>query len=94
MLDDGELDLAAIDTRGGIAGWTQLFGEVALQGLGLRTDLPGKIGRIDHSRAREVRVWAERAEPIQVDGDNIGQALELCARVEPGALRVRTAQAA
>jgi diacylglycerol kinase (ATP) len=91
VLDDGELDLAAIDTRGGIAGWTQLFGEVALQGIGVRTELPGKIGRIDHSRARHVRVWADRAEQIQVDGDNIGEALELSARVEPGALRVRTA---
>jgi diacylglycerol kinase (ATP) len=94
VIDDGELDLAAIDTRGGIAGWTQLFGEVALQGIGVRTELPGKIGRIDHSRAREVRVWADRAEQIQVDGDNIGEALELSARVEPAALRVRTAQPA
>jgi diacylglycerol kinase family enzyme len=94
VLDDGELDLAAIDTRGGIAGWTQLFGEVALQGLGMSNDLPGKIGRIDHSRARRVRVWADRAEQIQVDGDNIGQALEISARVEHAALRIRTAQPA
>ena len=94
VIDDGVLDLAAIDTRGGIAGWTQLVGEVALQGIGVRTDLPGKIGRIDHSRAKTVRVVAEQRAEIQVDGDNIGEALEISARVDPGALRIRTAQAA
>ncbi|MGH3588115.1 MAG: diacylglycerol/lipid kinase family protein, partial [Pseudonocardia sp.] len=34
IIDDGELDVAAIDTRGGLAGWAQLFGEVVAQGLG------------------------------------------------------------
>ncbi|WP_146898430.1 diacylglycerol/lipid kinase family protein [Cellulomonas aerilata] len=91
VIDDGVLDLAAIDTRGGIAGWTQLVGEVALQGIGLRNDLPGKIGRIDHSRCRTVRVVADGVEQIQVDGDNIGQAFEVSARVDPGALQVRSA---
>ena len=28
VLDDGWLDVAAIDTRGGVAGWAQLLGEV------------------------------------------------------------------
>ena len=61
MLDDGWLDIAAIDTRGGIAGWAQLFGEVMLQGAGVRNDLPAKIGRIDHTRAQEVRRRGARA---------------------------------
>jgi len=91
QIDDGVLDLGAIDTRGGIAGWTQLAGEVALQGIGVRNELPGKMGKIEHSRARTVRVTADRAEQIQVDGDNIGEAFELSARVAPAALRVRTA---
>jgi diacylglycerol kinase family enzyme len=93
-LDDGILDLGAVDTRGGLAGWTQLFGEVALQGVGLQNELPGKIGKIEHLRARSLSVVADRAEPIQVDGDNIGSAQQLSARVDPGALRVRTAAAA
>jgi len=94
VIDDGVLDLGAIDTRGGIAGWTQLVGEVALQGVGMRNGLPGKIGTIEHSRARSVRVVADRAEQIQVDGDNIGEATVISARVEPGALRIRTARVA
>jgi diacylglycerol kinase (ATP) len=91
VIDDGVLDVAAIDTRGGIAGWTQLVGEVALQGIGLRNDLPGKIGRIDHSRCRSLRVVADRPEQLQVDGDHIGQASVVSVRVDPGALRVRSA---
>ena len=42
--------------RAGIAGWAPLFGEVGLQGVGVRNDRPAKIGRIDHTRAQEVRL--------------------------------------
>lgn len=88
-LDDGWLDIAAIDTRGGVAGWAQLFGEVVLQGVGVTPQLPAKIGRIDHARAREVHVTVAGGEYVQVDGDVIGQVTELSARVDPGALVVR-----
>ncbi|RYV51597.1 diacylglycerol/lipid kinase family protein [Pengzhenrongella frigida] len=89
VLDDGWLDIAAIDTRGGLAGWAQLLGEVVLQGVGMRNDLRGKIGRIDHVRARRIHVVADRAEAVQVDGDVLGRALEIIARVDAGALIVR-----
>jgi diacylglycerol kinase family enzyme len=89
LLDDGWLDVAAIDTRGGIAGWAQLFGEVVLQGAGVRNDLPAKIGRIDHTRAQEVRVVVESGEHVQVDGDIVGRVTELSARVDHAALVVR-----
>ncbi|WP_456844822.1 diacylglycerol/lipid kinase family protein [Cellulomonas sp. P5_C6] len=89
VLDDGWLDVAAIDTRGGIAGWAQLFGEVMLQGAGMRNDLPAKIGRIDHTRAQEVRVVVQGGEHVQVDGDIVGRVTELSARVDHAALVVR-----
>ncbi|MCA5894524.1 diacylglycerol kinase [Isoptericola sp. NEAU-Y5] len=91
IIDDGELDVAAIDTRGGLAGWAQLLGEVVAQGLGVRNDLPGKIGRIDHIRARHVVIRVPEGEQAQVDGDPLGRAVELVTWVEPGALVVRTA---
>lgn len=91
LLDDGWLDIAAIDTRGGIAGWAQLFGEVMLQGAGMRNDLPAKIGRIDHTRAQEVRVVVQGGEHVQVDGEIVGRVLELSARVDHAALVVRVA---
>ena len=90
VIDDGWLDVAALDTRGGVAGWAQLFGTVMLQGVGVRSnDLPGRIGRIDHARARSLRVMIERSEQVQVDGELIGAAREITARVDPGALVVR-----
>jgi diacylglycerol kinase (ATP) len=90
VIDDGVLDVAAVDTRGGVVGWAQLFGEVVMQGFGVRNDLPAKIGRIDHARARRVRVRVEGGEQAQVDGDVLGQAVEIECRVDPGALVVRT----
>ena len=91
LVDDGWLDVAAIDTRGGLAGWVQLLGEVVLQGYGVRTELPAKIGRIDHVRAREIHLLVPTGEHVQVDGDVIGKATELHIRVAPGALVVRVA---
>ncbi|WP_448630593.1 diacylglycerol/lipid kinase family protein [Cellulomonas soli] len=89
VVDDGWLDIAAIDTRAGVAGWAQLFGEVVLQGVGVRNELPAKIGRIDHTRARSVRVVVPAGEHVQVDGEVLGVVRELSAWVDPGALVVR-----
>jgi len=89
VLDDGWLDIGAIDTRVGLVGWGQLFGEVALQRFGVRSRLPNKAGKIDHARAKEMRVRARDPQQIQVDGDIIGSAYEIAARVEALALTVR-----
>jgi len=89
VIDDGELDVAAVDTRGGLAGWAQLLGEVVFQGFGMRNDLPGKIGRIDHARAKRVLVRVAGDEQAQVDGDALGRARELEMWVEPRALVIR-----
>lgn len=89
VIDDGWLDIGAIDTRGGLAGWTQLLGEVAMQRYGVRTELPNKMGKIDHHRVRRARVRARDAQPVQVDGDTIGDVLEVSARIERHALLVR-----
>ena len=87
--DDGWLDVAVVDTRGGLAGWAQLFGEVVLQGAGIRTVLPAKIGRIDHARAQRVRLEVTGSATVQVDGDIVGDVAELTAWVEPDALLLR-----
>jgi len=87
-VDDGWLDIAAIDTRGGIAGWAQLFGEVVLQGVGLRNELP-KLGRIDHARTHELRIVSDRPVSLQIDGEPLGRAVSLRAEVQQHALTVR-----
>lgn len=88
-IDDGWLDIGAIDTRGGLVGWGQLFGEVVMQRFGVRNDLSNKIGRIDHSRARTVSVRTRDAQQVQVDGDIVGAALEVSARLDERSLLVR-----
>ena len=89
VMDDGVLDVAAIDTRGGLAGWAQLFGEVVAQGMGVQNEAKLRIGRIDHVRARRVQIDVDGGEQAQVDGDVLGRAGRLESWVEPGALVVR-----
>ncbi|MBL0887301.1 diacylglycerol/lipid kinase family protein [Myceligenerans indicum] len=89
VLDDGVLDVAAVDARGGVLGWAQLTVEVAMQGLGVRSDLPEKLGRIDHATCRRARVRVSGGDEVQVDGDPLGRAVEISSRVDPAALQVR-----
>lgn len=88
-LDDGWLDVAALDTRGGVLGWASLFGKVVLQGLGIRRQLPAPSS-IEFWRGREVRVVSDRPQQVQLDGDLIGEANHLSVRVQASGLRVRT----
>lgn len=91
VLDDGVLDVAAADVRGGVLGWAQLTAEVAMQGFGVSSDMPEKLGRIDHHTCRRVRVRVSGGDEVQVDGDPLGRAVEVSARVVPSGLRVRAA---
>ena len=92
-IDDGALDIATLDARGGIAGWAELFGQVWFQGTRLNAPtLPDawRIGRIDHARGTSVDITAESPQRIQVDGESMGRAVRIRARIEPGALHVRS----
>ncbi|PJI86745.1 diacylglycerol/lipid kinase family protein [Luteimicrobium subarcticum] len=91
VIDDGRLDVVAIDARAGLVGWVQVFGEVVMQGMGVRNDLPAKVGRIETVPARQVLIEAEGGEHVQVDGDLLGVARVVRAWVEPRALVVRSA---
>ncbi|WP_235866329.1 diacylglycerol/lipid kinase family protein [Serinibacter arcticus] len=88
-LDDGYLDVAAIDTRGGLIGWASLLWRVLLQGLGWRSSNVYNPSRIDFWRARTVSVRLEEPHAVQVDGDLIGDAIALRVRIQPDGLRVR-----
>ncbi len=89
-IDDGWLDVAGIDTRGGVIGWASLFGKVVLQGVGIRRQLPVSAGSIEFWRARDVVVHTEEPEPVQVDGDLVGEATDVRVWLRQGALTVRT----
>ncbi|MFD1717579.1 diacylglycerol/lipid kinase family protein [Georgenia deserti] len=91
QLDDGWLDVAVLDTRGGLIGWADLLRKVTLQGLGIRKDrMPYTTGSIEFRRARSLTVRTDEPEHVQVDGDLVGYATAVHARVEKGGLVVRT----
>ncbi|WP_324650323.1 diacylglycerol/lipid kinase family protein [Georgenia sp. H159] len=91
QLDDGWLDVAAIDTRGGIIGWADLLRKVVLQGLGVRRDpLPYSTGSIEFRRAHTLTIRTDEPQHVQVDGDLLGEASVVHARVQHGGLVVRT----
>ena len=80
--DDGLLDLIVVGARGPIHGMKGLVDQL------LRTSLGGGEGSDSlRVRGRQIVVEADRPEPLQVDGDYVGEG-SLAARVLPGGLRV------
>jgi diacylglycerol kinase family enzyme len=89
-IDDGLVDVAAVDTVGGLAGWAGLLGEVILQGAGLREAPHPKIGRIDVAQAQHSRIVLGSPAEAQIDGDPIGKVHTIDAWADKHALIVRT----
>jgi diacylglycerol kinase family enzyme len=92
-VNDGALDIATLDARGGVAGWAELAGQVVLQGTKVSTPLlpeAWRVGRIDHARGTGVDIIMEAPHRVQADGESLGRAVTVRAVVEPGCLTVRT----
>lgn len=89
-IDDGALDVIAIDTQAGIVGWLNLVVKVFGQALGIKA-FNGRhdLGQIAYRQAPRARVDTNRAFPVQVDGDPVGSARTVVARVDAGALTMR-----
>ncbi|GAA5036317.1 diacylglycerol kinase family protein [Terrabacter aeriphilus] len=80
-VDDGQLD-AVIASPRGVVGWVPVATRVATR---QRKGHP----TLDHKVCKEIRVRTDRPVPVQIDGDVIGEASEVSARVRPGSLTVR-----
>lgn len=94
---DGVLDVATLDARGGLVGWTELFGTVVAQNAGIRDPWWAraiKASRVDHRQVKRVQVDFHSPQKVQVDGEVVGRATSIVARVDPGALLVRAARGA
>ncbi|WP_076261291.1 diacylglycerol/lipid kinase family protein [Intrasporangium flavum] len=83
-VDDGRLD-AVIASPKGVVGWVPVATRVATR---QRKGHP----TLDHKVCQEIRVRADRPIALQVDGDVIGEAAEVFARIRPAALTVRVSQ--
>ena len=88
-IDDGWLDIAVLDTKGGIVGWTDLVRRLGLQRFGVQDKVFPETAKIDFRRTRQAQVSARELELIQADGDALGYARDVRARIDKGALVVR-----
>ena len=80
-LDDGWLDVVSIAPKG-LGGWAAVAGRVLTRRR--RGDR-----QVEHWRAQDIMLTAESPQPAQLDGDPVGNALQLRMRVAPGVLLVR-----
>ena len=91
-MSDGLLDIATLDARAGIVGWTDLFGSVIAQGAGIKQSellQAWRASRIDHGRGAAVEITMASPERIQVDGEVLGRASKVRAWLDPSSLKVR-----
>jgi Sphingosine kinase and enzymes related to eukaryotic diacylglycerol kinase len=89
-IDDGMLDVVAVDTKGGIAGWISVAAKIVSQGIGLPVgNSKHGLGNIAFKQTNRARIDVNRAYPVQVDGDPVGTARTVVARTDPGALTMR-----
>ncbi|WP_084104555.1 diacylglycerol kinase family protein [Demequina sp. NBRC 110056] len=91
-ISDGTLDIATLDARAGIVGWTDLFGSVIAQGAGIKQSevlQAWRASRIDTATGQKVEISMAQPERVQVDGEELGRATRITAFLDPGALKVR-----
>ena len=80
-LDDGVLDSVVLSPRG-VVGWSAVAGHVVTR---QRRGHP----LIDRHAGEEIHIELDRPQEVQLDGDTIGTARSMTARVDPLALVVR-----
>ena len=88
-LDDGKIDIAAVDTHAGITGWAALLGTVVMQGAGISSTNYPKIGEIHFAQGERVHIDLARPAHAQVDGDSLGAVDVMEAWADKGALLIR-----
>lgn len=88
-VDDGLLDVAAIDTVAGLVGWASLARQVLLPEP-FSQATPGRTtGRLELRRARAVTVRVSEPALVEVDGELLPPTRGVRVRLDPGALLVR-----
>ncbi len=88
-MDDGVMDLAAIDTVGGLAGWTSLARQVLPPFAATYSNPERSLGRVRLRRGVEARARLDAPAMMEVDGDLLPPTRSVHVRLEPGALLVR-----
>lgn len=88
-MDDGVLDVAVIDTIGGVAGWSSLARQVLPPFAATYSDPARALGRVTLRRGLEVIVRLAQPALVQVDGELLAPTRALRARLDAGAILMR-----
>ncbi len=88
-MDDGLLDVAAIDTVAGLAGWTSLARQVLPPFAATYSNPSRALGRVRLRRGTAVSVHLAEPALVQVDGELLAPTRALRVRMDAGALLVR-----
>lgn len=89
--DDGKLDFEIIDTKGGLLGWANLFGDVVHQTItGKAEQSPlSANSTLDQIQGVSAEIVLEKPVPAEVDGDMLPKTKHLKFTVDHQALIVR-----
>ena len=87
--DDGLLDVAAIDTVAGLAGWSALARQVLPPYAAHYSESGRSLGRVMLRRGGEVAVQLSAPALVEVDGDLLAPTQSMRVRINPGALLIR-----
>ena len=86
---DGLLDVAAIDTVAGLAGWSSLARQVLPPYAAHYSESGRSLGRVMLRRSGEVAVQLSAPALVEVDGDLLAPTQGMRVRIDPGALLIR-----
>ena len=87
--DDGLLDVAAIDTVAGLAGWSSLARQVLPPYAAHYSESGRSLGRVMLRRGTDVTIQLSAPALVEVDGDLLAPARSMRVRIDPGALLIR-----
>ncbi|MGK3954495.1 diacylglycerol/lipid kinase family protein, partial [Microbacterium sp. I2] len=94
-ITDGALDIVIFQPKGPL-GWVFVWRRVAWDNSFLRRFRAGrrvlalrtKDNAVRYSRGAGIELATHEAQPVQLDGDEFGEAVSVKTRVEPGALTI------
>jgi diacylglycerol kinase family enzyme len=94
-ITDGALDIVIFQPKGPL-GWIFVWRRVAWDNSFLRRFRAGrrvlalrtKDNAVRYSRGAGIEIATHEAQPVQLDGDEFGEAVAVNTRVEPGALKI------
>lgn len=94
-VSDGELDIVIVQPKGPL-GWLLVWRRVAWDNSVLRRFRTGRRilslrtrdGAVRYARGAGIDIGTSDPRPVQLDGDEFGEAVHVTVRVEPAALRI------